>query len=312
MASAMLKPVALAALMGGLTILAADQAGAQVQRPPPDSVIAWSPKPIKATPWTAPNKAHWKLADVLAKHRGRNSWREAIVRDRDFEATYVQMAPGEKTKTQFWPDNRVFWIVQDGEMRVTIEGQEPFVASKGFLVQVPYRVPYSIETVGDKPSLRFEVTQAGAAPLYPATETPTPVPGKTYVKVAFNGKGAYDEANKPFLDFNKDIVQGGARGGAFVRDDHTFANVIRGRGQPVPPATNLGHFHNDYGEFWLVMEGQIDYLIEGVPFFSAQAGDVVYAPVGRWHRASFGGTGPATRLAINPRPAGLHNYEAPH
>ena len=68
------------------------------------------------------------------------------------------MAPGDKTKTQFYADDRVFWVVQSGQMKVTIEGQEPFVASKGFLVQVPHRNVYSMETVGDKPSLRFEVT----------------------------------------------------------------------------------------------------------------------------------------------------------
>jgi quercetin dioxygenase-like cupin family protein len=59
------------------------------------------------------------------------------------------------------------------------------------------------------------------------------------------------------------------------------------------------------------MEGKIDYLIEGMPFFTAEQGDVVYAPLGRWHRARFGGTGPAARLAINPRPEGMHNYQPP-
>lgn len=96
-----------------------------------------------------------------------------------------------------------------------------------------------------------------------------------------------------------------------MQDDKTFANVIRGQPQPVPPPTSLGHFHIGYGEFWVVLEGQINYLIEGVPFFTADQGDVVYVPQGRWHRASFGGTGPSTRLAINPRPDGLHNWQPP-
>jgi len=302
--------LAVTALAAGAAVLAG-AAGAQVQRPPPGSTIAWSAKPTTPTPWAAPNKPHTKLSDVLRKHAGKTDWAEPIVRDKDFQADYVSMGAGKSTKTQFFGDNRIFWVVQDGAIRFTIEGQEPFVATKGFLVQVPYRVPFKLETVGDKPSLRFEVKQAGVAPLYPITETPTPMAGKTYVKAAFPGKGAYDEVNKPYLDFQKTLVEGGGRGGAFVKDDTTFANVIRGRGQPVPPPTNLGHFHVDYNEFWFVMEGQIDYQIEGVPFFSAQQGDIVYAPQGRWHRASFGGEGPATRLAINPRPDGMHNYQAP-
>ena len=60
-----------------------------------------------------------------------------------------------------------------------------------------------------------------------------------------------------------------------------------------------------------MLEGKIDYQIEGVPFFTAEQGDIVYAPQGRWHRASFGGQGMATRLAINPRPEGMHNYQPP-
>jgi mannose-6-phosphate isomerase-like protein (cupin superfamily) len=168
-----------------------------------------------------------------------------------------------------------------------------------------------METVGNVPSLRYEVTVAGASALYPLSETPVPVPGREFVQVGYNGRGQYDERNRPYLDFQKDIVQGGGRAGAFVTDDRGFANVIRGRAQPRAPDTELGHFHLDYAEFWFVMEGKIDYLIEGLPFFTADQGDIVYVPRGRYHRASFGGEGTATRLAINGYPQGLHNYQAP-
>ena len=277
----------------------------------PEPIIAWSAQPADPTPWTAPHKPHWKLSEVLAKHSGERSWQEDIVSDRDFVARYISMAPGEKTQTQFFADDRVFWIVQSGQLRVNIDGQAPILATKGFLVQVPYRTPYSMETVGSEPSLRFEVRGAQATPLYPISETPAPAPGKKYLKVSFTGRGSYDELNKPYLDFNKDVVSAGGRVGAFVSDDKTFANIIRGRGQPAPPPTNLGHFHVGYSEFWFVLEGKIDFLIEGVPFFTAEQGDVVYAPQGRWHRASTGGTEMGTRVAINPRPDGMHNYQPP-
>ena len=89
-----------------------------------------------------------------------------------------------------------------------------------------------------------------------------------------------------------------------------FVNNIRGKGTPTPPPSNLGHFHFGYDEFWFVMEGNIDYQIEGVPVFTAGPGDVVTAAQGRWHRASFGGPvgQMGTRVAINPYPRGLHNY----
>jgi mannose-6-phosphate isomerase-like protein (cupin superfamily) len=303
-------PVTAAGVSMMIAFFPLQPAGAQGSKPEP--IVAWSPQPSEPTPWVAPNKPHWKLSEILARHAGQRSWSEDIVSDRDFTARYIAMAPGEKTRTQFYADDRVVWIVQVGELKVTIEGQQPFVASKGFLVQVPYRTPYSMETVGSAPSLRFEVTAARATPLYPLTETPAALVGKKYVKVSFTGRGEYDAVNKPCLDFEKDIVTAGGRGGPFVKDDKTWVNVIRGPAQPVPPPTNLGHFHVDFSEFWFVLEGRIDYLIEGLPIFTAEQGDVVYAPQGRWHRASSGGAGMATRIAINPRPDGMHNYQPPH
>ncbi|HEY5757847.1 MAG TPA: cupin domain-containing protein [Steroidobacter sp.] len=299
----------LSCVLASSLVCASTTLAQQTSRPQP--ILAWSAKPVQATPWTAPNKPHWKLSEVLAKHSGQRSWQQDIVSDRDFIARYISMAPGEKTRKQFFADDRVFWIVQSGRLRVSIDGQEPFIATKGFLVQVPYRVPYSIEAEGSEASLRFEVIGAQAVPLYPLDETPAPIEGQKYLRVSYTGHGAYDEINKPYLDFTKDVIDANGRGGPFVKDDKTFANMIRGPGQPPPPPTNLGHFHVGYSEFWLVLEGKIDYLIEGVPFFTAEPGDVVYAPQGRWHRASFGGAGIATRLAINPRPDGMHNFQPP-
>jgi len=277
------------------------------------NTIALAPKPAQLTPYTPPHKPHWKLSEVLAQNAGKQSWSLSVVDDAHLRAEYISMAPGESTPTRFYADNPAWWVVQDGEIRFTIDGQEPFVASKGFLVQVPYRIPYKMETVGDKPSLRFEVTVAGASVLYPANAgfKPQPMEGVQYVPVRISGRGAYSEQNRPYLDFVGQVVNGGQRAGAFVSDDRGFANIIRGRGIPRPPDTDKGHFHLDYAEFWFIMEGQIDYLIEGLPFFSAQQGDVVYVPKGRYHRASFGGQGMATRLAINGYPAGLHNYQSP-
>jgi mannose-6-phosphate isomerase-like protein (cupin superfamily) len=224
----------LSCLLAG-SLICASGALAQTSSPQrPQPIVAWSAKPVQATPWTAPNKPHWKLSEVLAKHSGQRSWQEDIVSDRDFTARYISMAPGEKTKRQFFADDRVFWIVQSGRMRVSIDGQEPFVAAQGSMVQVPYRVPYSIETEGSEPSLRFEVRGAQAVPLYPIDETPAPLDGKKYMKVTYTGRGTYDEINKPHLDFTKDVVHANGRGGPFVKDDKTFANMIRGPGQAAP------------------------------------------------------------------------------
>jgi mannose-6-phosphate isomerase-like protein (cupin superfamily) len=273
----------------------------------------WAPKPSKPTPYVAPNKVHWKLSAILAAHRGRTDWLQPLVRNAEQEADYISLGAGTKTKRQMYADDRVLWIVQDGAMKVSIDGFEPIVATKGFMVSVPYRNYYTIETIGDKPSLRFEVRRAGAKPLYPLSETPDPVEGKTYFKVARGtpGSARLENGNPIYVDFLKQVASDDKPyNGKFVWDDHFTSNILRGKAQPVAPDTSRGHFHVDFTEFWFIMEGKIGYLIEGYPYFETEAGDVVTAATGRWHRASNSPNAPmSTRIPLNPRPGILHNFE---
>ena len=85
-------------------------------------IEAWAPMPEKPNPFTPPHKALTKLSDVLAKHKGQQNWTETIVSDNLFHGDYIAMAPGAKTPRRFHQDNRAFWIVQDGQIRFTIEG----------------------------------------------------------------------------------------------------------------------------------------------------------------------------------------------
>jgi mannose-6-phosphate isomerase-like protein (cupin superfamily) len=261
----------------------------------------WAAQPIPETPYTPPNRLIWRLSEIIAAHKGQQSWRQAVVKTRDFEGAFIQMAPGEKTKTQFYSDDRAFWVVESGQIRFSMAGQEPFVASKGFLVQAAPSMDYSMETVGDVPALRFEVTPAGEMPSYPASETPTPITGWKYIKTTITDRGKYDDVNKAFLDFNKDIVAADGKSMNFVFDGHTSAHVIRGPGGPTPPDTNFGHFHENMVEFWIVLEGQLDVLVSGEKLVTGEIGDVIFAPEERWHRATTHGTSPSTRLAITPR-----------
>ena len=271
----------------------------------------WVPMPVKANPFVAPNKALTKLSDLLAKHKNQQNWKEIVVHDHLFHAEYISMAAGGKTPRAFHQDHRIWWVVQDGQIRFTIEGQEPFVASKGFMVQVPKRLIYSLETVGDRPSLRFEVTNPSAQTMYPADETPAPVPGVKFERARVaSAKGTYDEANVPYIDYSLTIAGtqkpkrnptqfiGDAHDGGYVNVG--IVNILRGDPKTQKPAApgDKGHFHLTGPEAWFILEGQNEFLIGDVPLFVANQGDVVYAPAQTWHRPRHVGNGMATRLAI--------------
>jgi mannose-6-phosphate isomerase-like protein (cupin superfamily) len=279
------------------------------------TLVVWSPKLDNAPRWTGSNKPWTKLVDVRAAHKGQTDWTQTIVDDEMLQGDWVSMGAGKKTPRRMNADTREWWIVWDGQIKFTIEGQEPFVASKGFLVQVPYRNWYEMETVGNTPSLRFEVNVAHAKKLYPVEDTPQPLKGYTYVRTRITGqKGAYDDQTRMVVDF-ADVLSGKQRGGAFVSDVRSFANIILGPAQAEPAPTDKGHFHQESGEFWLVMLGKIRYRLEdatkfGAPeVFQADEGDIVYAPKQTWHLASVGGDGRGCRLAMNGYPDLAHAFE---
>jgi len=318
-------PMAAAAIaLSGSALIWAEQALAQdaapaasdqatlvrAARPPAKPITAWAAKPAKLPAYVPPNRLIYRLADVLAKHKGKDSWTQPVFSSRDFVGEWISMAPGEKTKTQFYADDRVFWVVESGSLRVAIEGQEPFVATKHFLVQVPKRLQYSMENVGNEPSLRFQMRPAGESPDYPLTETPTPVKGVTYVQATYTGHGDFDKINHPFIDFEKQIVQGGEKTGVWIRDDHTYVTILRSqKGVPTPPDTEWGHFHANFPELWLIVEGTQQFLVQGEKLVTVNDGDIVEAPTGRYHRAMPYGDGPSTRLAYIPRPDNLHWFQ---
>ncbi len=67
---------AVLALAGGHHALtyAHAQTQAQATKPAGKATIAWAAKPAKPLPYTGPNRLVWRLADVLAAHKGKDNW----------------------------------------------------------------------------------------------------------------------------------------------------------------------------------------------------------------------------------------------
>ncbi|MES2471892.1 MAG: hypothetical protein V4601_03520, partial [Pseudomonadota bacterium] len=110
--------------------------------------LALAPRPDPLTAWKAPNRPHWKLPEILAAH-SQPSWSQTVVQDQHFTGRFIQMASGDKTRRLMYPDTEMFWVVQSGQMRVSVEGMEPFVAGKSVIVQIPARTPFHLETLGE-------------------------------------------------------------------------------------------------------------------------------------------------------------------
>lgn len=273
---------------------------------------SWAPK-YQPAKYPAGHRPHTKLVDLKSQHKGQTDWRETVVDDDHLRAEYIQMKPGTKTAKRFHPDTREWWIVMDGEIRFDIEGQDSFVARKGSMVQVPMQTVYSMESIGDKPSLRFEVNIAKAKTLYPRDVKPPDLSGATWIPVVLGRKPQpYGYDNKPHInlyDLQKNPEYKGSR---FVHDDRAVSNIIYGYANKLPPLNekDKGHYHPECAEFWLIMQGQIRYAIENVGVVIANEGDIVYVPPFTFHAPRFWGDGPSTRLALNGYPNIAHLREA--
>lgn len=282
----------------------------------PKETPSWAPK-YEAAKYPPGHKPHTKLADLKAKYKGQANWREVIVNDDHLRSEYIQDAPGTKVSRRYHPDTREWWVVMDGQIRFDIEGQDSLVAKKGSMVQVPAQTTYSMETIGDQPSLRFETNIAKAKTLYPQDVKPPELPGATWIPVVFNRKPfPYGHDNKPHINLYELEKDPAYKGSRFVHDDRAVSNIIYGYAKNLPPLNekDRGHYHPECAEFWLVMQGQIRYPIEKVGVVIASEGDVVYVPPFTFHAPRFWGDGPSTRLAMNgyPNIAHLRDVVQPH
>lgn len=277
-------------------------AAAHGQQPRPVETPTWALKPITPPPYPSGAKPWTTLAELKARHKSQAEWHEVVVNDGRLMGEYLSAAPGTKIPKRFHPDTREWFAVVEGEVRVEIEGQEPFVASRGSLVNIPRQTIYSLQTVGSVPSLRFAVNVAGAKTVYPAdVEPPSPPAGMQWTEVRINRTpGRYDEFNAPHLNIHEAAAKNDKySGGRFVRDDKSEMLVLYGHEKNLPPfdPSDKGHFHAESAEFWLVFSGKIRYAFERQQPFIASEGDVVYVPSNTWHATRYVGDN-ACRLSI--------------
>lgn len=298
--------------LAAAVLAVASAAWAQNPAPPPVAgprpvpTAVWASKPTALRPYPPGVRPWLKLSDLKARHAGQASWTEALFNDGRLMAEYVSAPPGTRQSARFHPDTREWFAVVEGEVRVEIEGQAPFTAARGSLVNIPRQTVFTVDTVGTAPSLRFVLNVAHAKTFFVAeSATPpaqAPPAGTAWLQTTINRTPArYDEFNQPHVNIHDEGAKNAKyTGGRFVRDDKSEMLVIYGYEKNLPPfdPSDKGHFHAESAEAWLVFTGKIRYAFEGQEPFIASEGDVVYVPSNTWHATRFIGEQPSCRLSI--------------
>jgi len=307
----MMRGMRSAAAAALLVVAIAVPARAQNPAPPPVAgprpvpTAVWASKSTTLKPYPPGVKPWLKLADIKARHAGQASWTDALFNDGRLMADYVSAAPGTTQSARFHPDTREWFAVVEGEVRVEIEGQEPFTATRGSLVNIPRQTVFSVTTLGATPSLRFVLNVANARTFFVADSAAppqAPPAGTAWMTTTINRTpGRYDEFNRPTTNIHDEGAKNPKyTGGRFVRDDKSEMLIIYGYEKNMPPLdpADKGHFHAESAEAWLVFTGKIRYAFEGQAPFIASEGDVVYVPSNTWHATRFIGEAPSCRLSI--------------
>ena len=285
---------------------AAGAAAAGGGRGAPTPVYTFKPDDIS---YHAPMKPVWHIKDIIAAHKGQTDWNQLVVKDPWFQIEYISMGPGKKTPVSFQGDTSIAFIINSGKVRFTFTNKDfaPIEAGEDGMVSIPPRTPYSIETIGNTPSIRFEVRNIVAGTLFPVSDNeapPTAPAGYHTVRVDCNCNFQNVKDQKPnYFDYggwakaNPDAARPtipGATGG-FFRDANLFISTSRSTtGVPMPPAGVVGHFHTSQAEWWYVLEGNMATRIEGQGDVYGDHGDLIYSPQGAYHQTVMLGK-PSTR-----------------
>jgi mannose-6-phosphate isomerase-like protein (cupin superfamily) len=286
----------------------------------------WWVDKTKGGVYNAPMRPLWKLADLKQMHAGQNNWQEQIIKDPEQDATYNSAASGTHFAPRLHPDTPTVFVVIAGEVRFTVEGQQPVTATRGSIVNIMKTTMFSYEIAGSQNALWVEVNPTNYKTAYPASgPQPAASSGGQIVKVSFNHTpGPYTPPNQLHWNlFDDGFAKCGAIGPKVV-DDHLYASPLIGFVNPAdnkcqpggrgnvgggPPQgsfnanSTFGHMHAGPAEWWIVQVGAISGQFESVGEFHAIEGDVLYAAPMTWHQmGAEAPSGPSVRLAMGGYP----------
>jgi mannose-6-phosphate isomerase-like protein (cupin superfamily) len=285
----------------------------------------WWVNKTKGGVYNPPMRPLWKLSDLKRMHAGQNNWQEQIIKDPEQDATYNSAAPGTSFGLRLHPDTPTVFVVVAGEVRFSVEGQQPVTATRGSIVNIMKTTLFSYEAAGTQNALWVEVNPANYRTVFPASGPQPPrASSGQIVKVSFNHTpGAYSPPNQLHWNLFDDGIGKCAPAGAKVMDDHIFASPLIGYVNPADnkcpggrgnvgggptqgafnPNSTFGHMHAGPAEWWIVQVGAISGKFEGVGEYHATEGDVLYAAPMTWHQmGAEASSGPSVRLAMGGYP----------
>ena len=258
---------------------------------------------------------------------GEPPWEHPLVRTDLIWASLHCMPPGMKTRVEYHDNSDECWAVLEGEIQWEIEGIGTLRAKPGDFVFCEHGRAHRMQTVGDRQSIRLAFVLPHPDPFaadpsrlrsskqqQPSTDSQDIV-AKYYGKFKHAKRSEYDE-----MYADEDLQRWKNRKVGLMPANLNFSNlevIKEAYGEPpwehplvrtdliwvtlmcTPPGVQMpAEYHENADECWTVMEGEMEWEIEGFGTVRAKPGDFVFCEHGHAHRMRTVGDKPSIRLAF--------------
>jgi mannose-6-phosphate isomerase-like protein (cupin superfamily) len=195
------------------------------------------------------------------------------------------------------PNGDEFVTILEGRYAVEVEGHDPFEAEEDTFICVPKGHAARFRVLGSAQGVRISIRQPSAQALPADRRTPAErrsahsvIPTVLPTREAPAGF-APNQVNLP-LALLKEKRGPAPWSHRVIQNEVFMTNLI----YAMPAPTPAGHWHSDCDEWWMIREGEIEWVFDGLGPHRAKRGDFVCAPLGYLHRIHVIGDVPAIRM----------------
>jgi mannose-6-phosphate isomerase-like protein (cupin superfamily) len=249
-----------------------------------------------STPIPPPNRPAVSLATIRDAH-GSGGWVHRLIENPQNIADVIHEPAGAVAQAQWRPNADEFVAVIGGRYEVEIEEIGTFQAEEDAYLCIPKGHAARFAVAGGEPGVRVSVRQPNAQALPADSRSPverrsahsvlpTPTPRE--------GRGKGPAPNQPFLTMAqlKEIYGPAPWSHQVIANASYMTNFIYNQPHDLP----AGHWHSDCDEWWLIREGELEWVFDGIGAYQVKKGDFVCAPQGYLHRIHVTGNAPAIRM----------------
>jgi mannose-6-phosphate isomerase-like protein (cupin superfamily) len=244
----------------------------------------------------APNRPSVGLA-TIHDAQGEAPWTHRLIENPQSYGDLLCERPGSASAPLWRPNADEFVAVLEGRYEVEIEELGTFSAEEDTFLCIPKGHSARFVARGDTPSVRISIRQPDAQTLPADRRTPAErrsahsvIPTVLPSREAPGGFAP----NRPCLTLAQLREAHGEPPWSHrvISNERYMTNLIYAQPAPVP----AGHWHSDCDEWWMIREGELEWVFDGIGTHRVKRGDFVCAPVGYLHRIHVVGDAPGIRM----------------